>query len=53
MKLCEIATDAQIGIFGLLCICFVSAAAGIEGSKDLFLMVAGAIAGWISKTGEK
>jgi hypothetical protein len=53
MKLCEVATDAQIGIFALLAICLMAVITGTEGSKDIMLMVAGAIAGWISKTGDQ
>jgi hypothetical protein len=53
MKVCEFATDQQLAIFALLVICTLSAGLKIDGSKELFLTVAGAIAGWMSKSVER
>ncbi len=48
VKLCEVATDQQLAVFALLVICALSGWFRVEGTKDLLLMVAGAIAGWMS-----
>ena len=50
MKLCEYATDQQIGVLALLVICVLAVGSGIEGSKDILIYVAGAISGWLTKT---